>query len=475
MSKSTAPASVVGGLFGLRNWEIDSPSSFDVGKWDRFDWEFILENYPKIQNAAVRMRDRGVDAREAFFALSGKEVTGTGPLANAWRAALKTDAWRKAIKECSTKQDKAIWLQSMLAKMEQDLDVKDTQEASFTRTDASGNEQDLADLPVITDEDKVAQVIEESGEDAEEATAIALLAGSLSGNLDIDVPQEFNDQILMLAGNLDMELFASLLGGCSRVVRGVSRRTHGGTEEMTGYGLSGWCDKVVAQDQMAVARGDLQAMVKLAEDELSVKKYDSNLPLGKGPVVVLRDETASMKYGGGTRHKQALAFEVALAQVFNDDGRDLVTVAWGVAETRTHVWGDEDYDLGRHLSSFLFAGATRPYQGLLRGMKVANEYVDGTDILIITDGRIDSDDVRKIQHDGHIQSKFEEFRASGGRIWAVIVGGDGADTWKQALPFADGVVSIGDISTSESAILDVVAGMADRDYGSSKNRKREVW
>jgi len=358
----------------------------------------------------------------------------------------------------------------MLLRMEQDLDTKDTQGLSFT--DSDGN--DIGDLPVITDEDKVAQVIEESDEDAEEATAIALLAGSLSGKLDIDNPQRLNDEILMLAGQIDMKLFASILGGCSRVVRGVSRKTHGGTEEMTGYALSGWSDKVVAQDQLAVANGELQALVKVAENALSIKKHDSDRPLGKGPVVVLRDETYSMMYGGGVRHKQALAFEVALADVFNKDGRDLVTVAWGVSKTRTHTWGDPDDSLKDHLTSFLGAGATKPYRGLIRGLDVADEYVGGTDILIVTDGRIDKDNVTKIQNDAYIQGRFEQFRASGGRVWAVVVGEADSDTWKQALPFADGVVSIANISSDEGAILDVVSGMADRDYR-SKNRKKEVW
>lgn len=450
-----------GGIGGV-TWGSLEGSVFDVDRWDSADFEFLLSTYPRIRDKAVRARESGVDAREVYFALAGKSVTGKGPVAESWQAVLRSPAWRAAVSGAKERLDRAAALNSMLDSL-----LRKDDDARRESGEEDGDDREgvvaLDGVPGEGDAEKAGQAA---------AVVRVLVGGGIGG--EGKSPQETLDDALLIASRLDIGAFHKLLGFCCRVVRGASRRTRPGRDEMTGYGFSGWSESVVPQDQLAVARGDLDALARLAEGTLTRRKYSGYRAMGKGPVILLRDETGSMEWdvaGGFERtmgkHKQALALEVVLAQAFNKDKRDLVTVAWGMDELREHTWGDPACDLKDHLLSFLRAGDTRIFCGLRRGLELAGEYVDGADILIVTDGGLS--DTRRVRGDEALQEELAAYRERGGRIWVVIIGkGTRPEGWRKALPFADAIVSLSDLADGSADLEKVIAGMADRSRSGGK-------
>lgn len=450
-----------GGIGGM-TWSSLESSSFAVDRWDQFDFEFLLSSYPRIHDKARRARGKGIDAREIFFALSGKPVTASGPMADSWRAVLSVPAWQKAIAGARDKLDRAAALDSML-------------DSLIKKADGDHDQMPEADTESPTADVEIVEGVPTSqdAEDAERIKAlVAILAGSGAGGIDADTPQKVLDDALMLASHLDIDAFHKLLGFCMRTVRGASRRTRPGRDEMTGYSFSGWSEEVVPQDQLAVARGDLEALVRLAEETLTKRSYDGDRAMGKGPVVLLRDESTSMSWDARMKvtmgpHKRALALEVALAQAFNKDGRDLVTIAWGTESLREHVWGDASYSLKDHLLAFLNASGTHIRPSLVRGLEIADDYVDGADILIVTDGELF--DAYEVQADSDLQETLVSYRERGGRVWVVLVGAEEArDSWSKALPFADAIISLDDLADGSADLRAVIAGMANRSKPGSK-------
>ena len=119
-------------------------------------------------------------------------------------------------------------------------------------------------------------------------------------------------------------------------------------------------------------RVQLQVFLQaLADNSLTRRRFDADKPSGRGPVVLLRDESSSMgPECDWVRHRSALAFEMSLTEAFNREGRDLVSVAWSSKGTRVHVYGEPG--LEEHLSSFL-GGGTRIEEPLRRAVEIADD------------------------------------------------------------------------------------------------------
>jgi hypothetical protein len=445
------------GLRELAYGNLDS-TVFHADRMDHADYAFLLEGYPRILSLAVKARQKGISAREVFFALSDLPIIKSGPIADVWRVTLSTKPWQETIRSIDSRTEMAAAMESMLAHL---VDENRDEEP------APEDDPDQSDPSSTAEEDDGKAVAGVPSEDeAEEAAAIVRLLGCLKGGLDEDDPQRLIDDVTAIATKIDMHGFDAMLGWASRIVRGASRRTAGGTSEMTGYSTNRWSDRTIPQEQLAVARGDLEAMVRFAENGLIERSYESWKPMGKGPVVLLRDETGSMSHGARMdssmkKHKEALSFEVVLADTFNKDGRDLITVAWGNRRTRKHVWGDPSYDLKNHLLSFLSAMDTKIYDALEQGLDIVRDYVDGADLLVVSDGQIS--DVAAVTGSESLQGRLEEFRDAGGRVWVVLIGGKlKPDTWNEALPFADAIVSLDDLQAGNTDLAAVLDGMAAR-------------
>lgn len=283
-------------------------------------------------------------------------------------------------------------------------------------------------------------------EKVEEITDEAVLVRVLAGNMEGEPLGERVNASVDLVEKFDVGAFSRLLGWASHVIGAEARRHRGQTGDMTGYRRGGWSDRVVPDQMLAVAEGDPYALASLADNDLASRDYRSEQPMGRGAVVLCRDESSSMvddrdgrrpsESGRSSRHSTALSFELALAEVFNREGRDLVSIAWSSGEHRVHTYGDPG--LSHHLSSFI-GGLTDIRPALREAVRVTEMYASGCDILILTDGKLQ----QGANFGRDVHDTLEPFRDSDGRCWAVSLGN------MEKLDWTDGHIAIDEIRAGE--------------------------
>lgn len=459
-------------IAGIEGIDQDTTDSlFDVDQWAVYDWSMLLTNNDFLAGMVEAGKQAGVDARDAFFALGGYSLKETKtPTSQQWASMLNSAPWKKAIAQAKDPQSKASLLTYMLRKMgRRALDQQEEQEGTPEELEEQEDPQTLTLedlLGLVTEEELDPNVPTE--EELEDASTFMLLVNFLN---DVHGEKVELEDVLELAQTIDMQALKDLFGFAARVVRGAARKSHGVRGEMVGFKSGSWSDKVVIQDMIGVAQGNLETLVKLAEGQLAEKDYMSEEPQGKGPAVLLRDETGSMfDHSGDSPHHKALSLEIAMANSFIEDGRDLVTIVWGgrkngTSETRQFTWGEGDGL--EHLQTPCFRSSyTYLYDALRQALKVAREYVPGSDIIILTDGHLQ--DSEKLMNDAALARELNEFWSEKGRIWAILVGGLDKSAWYNKLPIVDGIIQVDDIRSGD-ALAKMLAAIADRSpKGTSK-------
>jgi hypothetical protein len=261
-----------------------------------------------------------------------------------------------------------------------------------------------------------------------------------------------------LASHLDVKAISKFLGFTKRAVRGAHRLTDTTGGELTHYKPVVWAERLHPVDLAGLAQGDPRTQVRMAEGTLRERRFEDRKAKGRGPVIVLRDETGSMSLsyadGRGRSNQQARALEIALAHAFNQEKRDLVSIAWGDSRTRVCTYGVDDVQ--HHLSTFLNGANTHIFPAFQLGIDKAAEYVEGADILVITDGIIED------TQSHYVRELARRFHATNGRIWAVFVS-DRAEQpiTADAAPWADGVIHIDQIA-DEDALAKLITDMNRR-------------
>lgn len=495
-------------------------TSFQPTGWDIIDADELVEAFPLLQRIETLQQEtlgRSL-VRDALYALSGISINEQDALSAAWRqvtsepsfSTMRTRAngrvatamqavhlsgiLERALREKAQEEqpdqplgqsseavpeehvgeeDLPEWLQRIADADQQSMDeemprtsLEDTSQPvdpgtedqpvdldSLLRMGAeleqgANGEQIQVDIPSGS--------LEEASDKAANLTAIVNgLEASLTGR-----PNERLAAALDLTPLFDVELFARLLGWSKRIVRGAMQESRSASGELTGYRPDIWSDAVTAAEMLAVADGRLDALSRLAEGSLETTEHHERVPLGRGPLIVFRDESGSMWPGAdahdgdatftGGEHRRALSLEVALSVVFNAEGRDLVSVRWGSHPEEPYTYGDPG--LEQHLRSFQ-DGGTRIVDCLPAAIAVADEYALDADILVLTDANL-------THGSGHLGSPLEitvaglqeiaaPFRDLGGRIWVVVIG----QTEEHARPlmegWVDGWATIEQIAESE--------------------------
>lgn len=273
---------------------------------------------------------------------------------------------------------------------------------------------------------------------------------------------------------ISMKSLVSFLGWMRRVVKGARRRGRAAVGEFTGYRPGSWGSNTHPMEMAEVAAGNPIYLTRMVENQLTNRTFKEDRPLGKGPVIVLRDESDSMDQDGMvidgkgcTLHQAALSFEVALATIMNKEKRDLVSIAWSAGDTRQYTYGEKGMD--EHWGAFI-GGGTRIEPALKMAMEVASGYVRGADVLVITDGDLQMDP-RSASHiwDQQNVEMLQEFRARGGRVWAIVINPKAQDV-SHKLGWMDGHVTIADMRAGEK-VADMLERMsADRIPAKGKGR-----
>lgn len=275
---------------------------------------------------------------------------------------------------------------------------------------------------------------------------------------------------------VSMKSLVNFLGWMKRVVKGARRRGKAAVGEFTGFRPGAWSSNTHPMDMAEVSKGNPIYLTRMVENQLTNRNFREDRPMGKGPVIVLRDESDSMDHDSMTidgqsctLHQAALSFEVALADTMNKEKRDLVSIAWSSGDTRMYTYGEKGMD--EHWGSFI-GGGTRIEPALEAALKVSQEYVRGADILIITDGDLQMDPRSKSHAwDQHNVELLEEFRERGGRVWAIVINPRHSSI-EHKLAWVDGWVTVEDMRAGEK-VADMMEKMAaDRIPDKGKGRVR---
>lgn len=280
-----------------------------------------------------------------------------------------------------------------------------------------------------------------------------------------------------IAATFDVRRISKFLGFVKNAVKAVHRNGDATSGNLTGYRHVEWATQIHPADMIGIAQQDMRALAKVSEGTLRARKYESKKPMGRGPVILLRDESSSMMLNPQTGNneysiwmRQGLSpekirdtnlgisreLEFSLAVAFNGEKRDFISIAWDDSETRQCTYGEDN--VKHHLSQFL-AGGTAIHHALEKALDLADEYVKGADILVLTDGEISRELFNEDQ-----QKKVDQFKENGGRMWVIFIGQPVKEArlkdLKDNVPWADATIHIDQIN--ESTALEEMLTAANR-------------
>ena len=446
----------------------EKSTAFEHELWDRWEYIRFLSSSLDLQKLdAEQSQNLGYAlVQDAFYALSGCVPKVETPLGRAWERLICTDGFIKAQGAFKTGPlGRYLAVTEILSAISISREEQEQQQEESPQPEGVG---------VYCNDDSAGEDSDGTLMLAVNNTEMSLIAGSeriagfdaLFSLLEGEKPAKRLDAALAIqeAQKLDMFMLAELLGWAQRTVGDVTRHT-AATEELVGYGVGQWDAQVTQTEMLAVADCDLYALARFADGALARRSMSGKRPAGRGPVVVLRDESLSMQEeinlrspSGTTRHAAkhmwAQCLEIALAAAFNAADRELVGLAWSARGWREHTYGQPGFE--KYIAGYL-GGLTRVEPALTRAMELVRQYQWKADILIITDGMLQTSGIYGNPNAGWAEF-VKDFRDAGGRVWALVVDlGDSKDI-RERLSWTDGYVIVGSV-VSTSALSDLVSKM----------------
>jgi len=244
------------------------------------------------------------------------------------------------------------------------------------------------------------------------------------------------------------------LGWARRLVASIYRQSPRGRTELMGYRLHTPRPEEMAPWELAFMMGPAPARLdflrRAAEGEVWHRRYRGRERMGRGPLVVVRDESGSMQ---GAPHALAVALEWALLEICRREKRPFLSICFsGPGQVR--LWrAPERPDHGgllAHLSHF-YGGGTEPYQALLLALKEVEgaPELKRADVLLISDARF-------LPPPQEVVARLEEARRRRPlRVAAVLVGAEAGPLGRLASP----VVRVRDLLRERDALATAIAAV----------------
>lgn len=218
---------------------------------------------------------------------------------------------------------------------------------------------------------------------------------------------------------------AQLAGRMFKVMRAnmIATRTDD-PEEVVEATVGGDPERLLPSELALLANPDSadQTAIKILERRALQYKYQGISTKGRGPMVLLIDESGSMHdemTGYRGRNTWAKACAIALARIAWQEGRAVRSVHFGTSTVVRKLPKDDHAAMFEMSHSFL-SGGTDFEVALKRGIgevgNLKDEGLEGADIVIITDGE-------EPDHDAH-NTMIDEMDAKGIRLWTVGIGVD---------------------------------------------------
>jgi uncharacterized protein with von Willebrand factor type A (vWA) domain len=192
--------------------------------------------------------------------------------------------------------------------------------------------------------------------------------------------------------NPNLADLADMLGWARRVTRAAWRQSLHARTEMVGYRAGALNMAHMAPSEWVAYLSDSPALRadwerRAAENAVLHRHFEGRQQQGRGPMIVVRDESGSM---AGAPHAMSVAVEWALLDIARRDDRPFWSIPFA-GPNRYRVWQAPDtpdpQGLADHLGRF-FGGATEPFGPLREALQLIEDTDKArkADILIISDG-----------------------------------------------------------------------------------------
>lgn len=295
-----------------------------------------------------------------------------------------------------------------------------------------------------------------ANEKAQETSALvkaySLAAGGDPSHVD---PQMAASAMRVLQNNPNLKALAEMLGWAKRTVRAEWRKSPKGHTTLTGYRTHELQPTTMASGEYVAMVSDVEAVNldwqrRAADSAVSHRHYEGDEQSGRGPLVMVRDESGSIS---GNSHALAVALEWALLEIARRDKRDFISVPFS-GTGQYHIWeapkqGKGDWaSLEAHLSHF-YGGGTEPYAPISAAIAEITGSDKKADIQVITDGYFDQPSEEFIN-----QIKAEKSKRPFKVVTVVIGGSYGEHNAKQ---FSDRVINIGNLVQDREKLRQAIA------------------
>ncbi len=222
-------------------------------------------------------------------------------------------------------------------------------------------------------------------------------------------PPDVMREVEVMDTHIPVALIAKYFGWAERVVSGAKKYSKSESGRLDNYRTGHLSQNTTSRDLLALADGDLDAVSRSVDGALTNIEKVSPQSLGLGNVILLRDESLSMRKPTCSRyirHQHVVALEASLAIELAKKKRKMITYTWSTGHINPRfVWGEGKAAL--HLSQFQSGNGTR----LQPAMELAlADALPKSDIVVVTDGVL-----------GHQQVNVPE----GTRVWVITIGEEG--------------------------------------------------
>lgn len=332
---------------------------------------------------------------------------------------------------------------------------EEEKEAQDSSNEGTGSEEGSKESleSVIKRKASIKGAIEQAENDIQDAQDAAESLGWSSGDSSGKSKQLGQDVLgafKALRDNPDFRSISNWAGRFRRLAQSLqSRKFVHGMDDLVGVTLGSQLNQLVTSELLKMAHPDLEwdLMERLAQHRAMVKEYRATESVGRGPIMVLVDESGSMYQDG--KITAAKGFALSLAWLARHQNRWCCLVGWaGTNEQRVLVLDPStpNSELLEWTLSFL-GGNTDPPLHMIPELYRRTKAPEGkTDIIWITDGECWIQD--------QVIDDFNEWREEHKcKVWTIGIGTE-AGSFSD---FTDKRVSVSELSTDAPVIKEILS------------------
>jgi len=239
----------------------------------------------------------------------------------------------------------------------------------------------------------VGKAIAEAGKEVEALKETTTALGIGKGERGSNDPRVIAELFKRVRGNLNLRKICELAGRFRRVAQSKQRqKVSHGLDDVVGVEPGGDIGRLLPSELMklAVPELELDTLRRIVERQALCREHHSVEPVGKGPIIVVADESGSME---GSRVHTAKALALALAWIARQQRRWCGLIAYSGSSGERLLalppgrWNETA--LCDWLSEFIGKGSDLdlPIEELPRMYKQIGAPLGITDVIFITDAR----------------------------------------------------------------------------------------